>query len=179
MEADAEATLLIRLQHGDQEALHELYTQLSGNVYSLAQQMLRNHEEAEEVLQDTFLKVYTSANGFDASRGSARAFVYTVARNGCLSRLRARRARPEAALEWDVHDPGAPFPERWADPALRAETDQVLGHLAPLDRTLVEEAFYGGYSHRELAARTGLPLGTVKSRVRRALLSLRELLERS
>lgn len=175
--ADAETTLLLCLQGGDQRALRELYTALSSNVYSLALQLLGSREEAEEVLQDTFLKLYRS-EGFDPTRGSARAYVYTVARNACLSRLRARRARPENA-GWDVHDPDAPLRAPTTDPVLKAQAEQLLEQLDPLDRTLVEGSFYGGYSHRELAEGVGLPLGTVKSRVRRALGSLRAFLEGS
>jgi RNA polymerase sigma-70 factor (ECF subfamily) len=179
MEDSAELeTLLLHLQRGDQRALRELYTALSGPIYSLAWQLLGSREEAEEVLQDTFVNLYHS-KGFDPAKGSARAYVYTVARNACLTRLRARRARPDKADAWDVHDPDAPFSGPTTDPVLRVQTEQLLAQLDPLDRTLVEHAFYGGYSHRELAARFGLPLGTVKSRVRRALLALRERLETS
>ncbi len=170
---DAEAALLTRSQGGDQGALHELYTCLSKNVYTLALQLLRSPEEAEEVLQDTFLKVYESARRFDPELGSARAFVYTVARNTCLSRLRARRARPEKDAEWDLHDPERQPAAAPTDPALSAQTEQALAQLEPLDRDLLKASFYGGYSHRELVERFDLPLGTVKSRVRRALLSLR------
>lgn len=170
---DAEAALLTRLGGGDQGALHELYTRLSRNVYTLALQLLRSPEEAEEVLQDTFLKVYRSARRFDPELGSARAFVYTVARHDCLSRLRARRARPERDADWDLHDPERQPAAAPADPVLGLQTEQALAQLEPLDRALLKASFYEGYSHGELVERFGLPLGTVKSRVRRALLSLR------
>jgi RNA polymerase sigma-70 factor (ECF subfamily) len=179
MDAEEEATLLTRLQYGDAQALRDLYTRLAKNVYTLALQMLQSHEEAEEVLQDTFFKVYKSPHGFDAERGSARAFIYTVARNSCLSRLRARRARPTRDAEWDVHDPEREFAAAHPDPALGAQTEQALARLEPLDRDLVRASFYGGYSHGELAERFELPLGTVKSRVRRALLSLKRYWETS
>lgn len=170
---DAEAALLTRTQDGDQGALRELYTCLSKNVYALALQLLRSPEEAEEVLQDTFLKVYESARRFDPELGSARAFVYTVARNNCLSRLRARRARPVKDVDWDLHDPERQPAAAPADPVLSAQTEQALAQLEPLDCDLLKASFYEGYSHGELVERFGLPLGTVKSRVRRALLSLR------
>lgn len=175
---DAEAALLERLYTGDEKALAELYERLSGNVYALALQMLRNREEAEEVLQDTFLKLYRNPHGFEPGRGSARAFVYTVARNACLSRLRAKRARPLSA-EMDVHDPDAGFAALAADPGRGLEVRQALAELEPLDRQLLGETFFGGYSHGEVAAHFDLPLGTVKSRVRRALLSLRRFLEKT
>lgn len=173
MDAEGEATLLMRLQHGDQAALHELYTRLSGNVYALAMNLLKSREEAEEVLQDTFFKLCGSAHGYRADRGSARAFIYTVARNDCLSRLRAKRARPLQDTEWDLHDPERQPPAAARDPVLNAQTEQALSQLEPLDRDLLHASFYGGYSHGELAERFDLPLGTIKSRVRRALLTLR------
>lgn len=176
---DAEAVLLERLQRGDEEALAELYERLSRNVYALALQLLRSREEAEEVLQDTFLKLYRNPHGFQSDRGSARAFVYTVARNACLSRLRAKRARPLQAEEVDIHDPDANFAATPLKLGLSAEVQQALAQLEPLDRQLLDETFFSGYSHGEVAARLELPLGTVKSRVRRALLSLRQFLERA
>lgn len=176
-EADAEAELLARLRRGDEPggggALRDLYDRLSGNVYALSLNLLGSREEAEEVLQDTFLKVYRSAHTFDPARGSARAFVYTVARNDCLSRLRARRSRPERDAEWDLHDPERQPAAPGNDPMLSVQTEQALAQLEPLDRDLLKASFYAGYSHGELVERFDLPLGTVKSRVRRALLALR------
>lgn len=98
---------------------------------------------------------------------------YTVARNDCLSRLRTRRARPEKDAEWDLHDPERQPADTPADLVLSLQTEQALAQLEPLDRDLLKASFYEGYSHGELVERFDLPLGTVKSRVRRALLSLR------
>ena len=176
---EPEAVLLEHLQRGDEGALAELYESLGSRVYALALQLLRSREEAEEVLQDTFLKLYRNPHGFQSGRGSARAFVYTVARNACLSRLRAKRARPLQAEAMDVHDPDAAFAAVSTEPELSAEVQQALARLEPLDRQLLGETFFRGYSHGEVAARLNLPLGTVKSRVRRALLSLRQFLERA
>lgn len=170
--------LLERLQKGDEGALAELYESLSSNVYTLALQLLRSREEAEEVLQDTFLKLYRNPHGFQAERGSARAFVYTVARNACLSRLRAKRARPLKAEDLDVHDPDVSLGATVAESSLSVEVEQALAQLEPMDQQLLKRSFFGGYSHGELASHFDMPLGTVKSRVRRALLSLQQFLER-
>lgn len=167
-----------RLQRGDEEALAELYERLSGNVYTLAIQLLHSREEAEEVLQDTFIKLYRNPHSFRLEGGSVRAFVYTVARNACLSRLRAKRARPLQAEGLDVHDPDSSL-ATFSAPGLDVEVQQALEQLEALDRQLLDEAFFGGHSHGELAARFELPLGTVKSRVRRALHSLRQFLEQT
>ncbi|WP_264777916.1 RNA polymerase sigma factor [Deinococcus aetherius] len=170
-----EEALLVRLGRGDERALDELYALLSGKVFTLACHMLQSREEAEEVLQDTFLKLHRHAGGYRPEGDSARAFVYAIARNDCLSRLRARRSRPVAG-EWDVHDPATPLSAPHTDALHTATVRQALGQLAPPDRELLEGSFFHGYSHPELAERSGLPLGTVKSRLRRALLSLRDYL---
>src|SRR5690606_10108040 len=139
--------------------------------------MLGSREEGEEVLHDTFLRMWRNASRFDPELASARTYLYAVARNLCLSRLRARSARPvNADLDEDAYAyPGArsvapdPVPPRMPKRALETLDDD--------ERLLVEGSFYGGWSHSELAARPGLPLGTVKSRVRRALAKMRSALE--
>ena len=85
-----EQTLLERVQKSDMDAFEMLYERLKGNVFSLAYQMLKSKEDAEEVLQDTFNRVYTKADSFKATRGSVRAFIYTIARNECISRIRKK-----------------------------------------------------------------------------------------
>lgn len=170
-----EAALFGRLQQGDEAALDALYAGLGGKVFSLALQLLGSREEAEEVMQDTFLKVFRQAHTYRAELGSPRAFVYTIARNDCMSRLRARRARPQRA-DWDVHELDSPLPAVSVDGHLGAVVTQALARLEPLDRQLLHDSFFAGYTHPELAEREKLPLGTVKSRVRRALLTLQRFL---
>ncbi|WP_267461189.1 RNA polymerase sigma factor [Thermus thermophilus] len=142
--------------------------------------MLGSREEAEEVLQDTFLRVYREASRYDPARGAAKAFVYTVARNLALSRLRRQRREPPKDLSLDPQDPEGEreealgFWERGQEERVLAA--RALESLSSEERVLLEEVFYKGLSHRELAERTGLPLGTVKARIRRALLKLRQLL---
>lgn len=180
-EREAEAALVVRLQAHDESALAELYERLGAKVFTLAINMLNSHEEAEEVLQDTFLKLYRGASGFTAEGGSARAFLYTIARNECLSRLRAKRSRPNKADDYDLHDPNATFSNLSAQPSgtvINVMLEQALDQLDTTDQKLVKGAFFDGYSHAELAETSGLPLGTVKSRVRRALLALRSFLEK-
>jgi RNA polymerase sigma-70 factor, ECF subfamily len=179
VEREAEAALVIRLQARDESALAELYERLGNKVYTLALTMLRSHEEAEEVLQDAFLKLYRGASSFEG--GSARAFLYTIARNECLLRLRTKRSRPSKADDYDLHDPNASFSNLSTQPSdtvVNVMLEQALDQLDETDQKLVKGAFFDGYSHAELASNSGLPLGTVKSRVRRALLTLRSFLEK-
>ncbi len=169
---------MARLAESDEGALAELYARLASRVYALALRMLRSPEEAEEVLQDTFLKLYRHAGSYDALKGSPRAFIYTIARNEALSRLRARRVRPVKA-HWDVHAPDEALRATpIGDPLDRVVVEGALERLEPDEAELLQAAFFDDYTHAELAERTGLPLGTVKSRIRRALLRLRVYLER-
>jgi RNA polymerase sigma-70 factor, ECF subfamily len=173
---DDETTLVIRLSQGDETALQDLYERLSRQVFSLALQILQNRQDAEEVLQDTFVKL-VNHNGFHPHLGSARAYIYTIARNECLMRLRAKGSRPRLS-DLDIYDPSSSLESKARDHDTHLTVQQALEKLESLDAKLLQASFYWGYTHDELAAQTGLPLGTVKSRVRRALLKLRDVLER-
>jgi RNA polymerase sigma-70 factor, ECF subfamily len=169
---DDETALVIRLSQGDDTALPDLYARLSRQVFSLALEMLRSRQDAEEVLQDTFVKLFYH-NGFNPNYGSARAYIYTIARNECLMRLRAKGSRPQLS-DLDIHD--NPLEAQGKDHETALTVKDALSKLESLDAKLLTGSFYWGYTHDELAAQTGLPLGTVKSRVRRALLRLRDIL---
>ena len=174
---DAELELLTRVRDGDDTALRALYEALSRNVMALALQIVGRREDAEEVVQDTFVTVHRHAARFDPSRGSVRAWVYTIARNEARMRLRAWSSRPGADGA-DVHDPTF---ELGTPSGAGAAVDRVLVERAleglPVDDVrLLRDAFYSGFSHSELAERAGTPLGTLKSRLRRALLRARETL---
>ena len=172
-----ELTLLLRLRQGDEGALAELYAQLGGHVHALAWRLLGDREEAQEVLQDTFDRLYRRAHQYRPELGSPRAFVYTVARNEVLSRLRARGARPKLGGEDlldEVYTPSAS-----PDLDTRMVIEGVLVRLSAQDQALIHESFFLGFSHGEIAAAHTLPLGTVKTRVRRALARMRRTLEGS
>lgn len=173
-----ETRLMVRVGAGDLHALSELYDRLGPRVYALAMRMLDSAEEAEEVLQDTFLNAHRHGDRYRPSLGSPRTFLYTIARNAALSRLRARAVRPAKATWADVHDPAAAFAGPASDDLLtRMWLKDAMDGIETGDSELIRLAFFAGHSHRELAARTGLPLGTVKSRLRRAMARLRSRLE--
>jgi len=168
---------MARLRAGSEEAVRELYRRYAAAVYTLALRMLSSKEEAEEVLQDAFYKLYREAHRFDAARGSVKSFLYAVARSLALSRLRTRAARPRWAAEYDLENLALPLSTLPPDHLTRVYVREALDTLAPLERELLEAAFFEGCSHAELSARYELPLGTLKSKLRRALLKLRERLE--
>lgn len=161
-----------------QEALRELLERHGPSVMALAVRMLGTRQEAEEVLQDTFIRLYRHAGDFRAGKASLRTWLFTIARNLCTSHIRKRYARPTAVRGVDPHS--VPFQASFGvsdDPLPGILVRDALGHLEEDERDLLDGAFYLGYSHAELAERNGLPLGTVKSRVRRALIKLRKFLE--
>ncbi len=168
--------LFRRVAEGSEEAFEALYRELRPQLFPMLRRMLGTPEEAEEVFHDALLKLRAAAAGFDPEKARAATYARVIARNLALSRLRARRARPQR-LEPDVHRlPSAAA----ADPPPiedRVRVRRALARLDPLERRLLEAAFYQGYSHRELAEAFGLPLGTAKSKLRRALRKLRDHLE--
>ncbi len=170
----AQQRLIVQLRHGEEDALRELYGSLSGVTYRVCLRMLGTPEDAQETLQDTFVRLAEQADRYDSSRGTVRTFVLTIAHHLCLERLRARRARPQRQREREdelVFDVPAPATR---DPLDEALVQAALADLPGTDRLMLEAMFFDGYTHAEITARTGLPLGTVKSRLRRALLKLRE-----
>ena len=175
---EAETALLLRVANSDMGALRELYDGLSGHVFALALAMLGNREDAEEAVQDAFVKLHSSAGRFDPKRGSVRAYLYTIARNEARMRLRARRARPHKAERVDLHEPDASFAATTGpDPVTNVMVARALATLPADDAELVRGSFFLGLSHVELAERMRVPLGTVKSRIRRALVAMRKEIE--
>lgn len=179
-----EQTLLERIKLKDMVAFEMLYEQLKSNVFSLAFQMLKSREDAEEVLQDTFSKVFKKADSFKANRGSVRAFIYTIARNECISRIRKQDVRPKSS-DIDIetlstlspHGQNDTFSSSAKQQEEKLYAESALEILTEEERNLVLQAFFYGYSHGEIAKQTGLPLGTVKSKLRKSLTRMKTHLE--
>lgn len=169
------------LAKGEPRALEALYRALAPDLKTMLGRLLRDPRAAEEVLVDTFVKLSQNAHRFDPERGSARTFVFRIARNLAISRLRAQKARPQT-LDLDLGEhPQLAVDGGHATRSIenRVLVERALKQLEPLERKLLEAAFYQGLTHRELAETFGLPLGTAKSKLRRALIKLRQHLEAS
>lgn len=166
----------------DEAALATLYHRLNGPVYSLAFRITRNQATAEEVLQDVFWQVWLQAPRFDASRGSAIAWVLTMARSRALDAARrlSRPAQMQSASSDEFNEllvsPDAGPQDLLFAAQQGSRLQLAMQNLEPLRRQLVSLSFYLGQTQQEIADHTGLPLGTVKSHLRRALLTLREAL---
>ena len=183
LDSAALAELIGRVMRQDEAALAVLYEQLSGRVYAVALHITRQVACAEEVLQDTFWQVWRQAPRFDPLRGSAIAWVLTMARSRALDALRARARDPVQTSRQSVDEADAFADEAADDPldllqAVRRDSalHAQLALLDPLRRQLIALAFFRGMTHDEIADHTGLPLGTVKSHFRRTLAALQSAL---
>ena len=180
----ADLALLQRIVARDESAVAEHYDRHSRLVFSVIWRILRSQPDAEDVLQETFVRVWTRAETYDASLGSPTTWLTRIAHNRALDRLRALRARasvdgpaPERSESGDIRGAVAAVSDR---PDVRTEDAAVItalrGALARLpesQRVLIEAAYFDGYTHQELAEKLGLPLGTVKTRIRAGLMALR------
>jgi len=170
MSAPEAESLLRRLTGGDAAALGEFYDRYAGLVNGLALRILRNPAEAEDVVQEVFVQVWRQAERFDPARGSPEAWLCTIARTRALDRLRRRASRREDPAD---AAPGASAPPR-TEEALAVR--KALEGLSADQRHALELAYYEGLTHTEIAARLGEPLGTVKTRIRTAMIRLRDVL---
>ena len=184
-EAQADAGLVQRIAQGDEQALVALYDRWHGAVRALAQRIVGDATEAEDVVEEVFWQAWRQADRFDAGRGSVATWLLTLARSRSLDRLRAiRRARVDASLDdEDAALPPDVLASRDPSPADAAEGDErarlvagALATLQPAQRECLELAYFSGLSQSEIAERTGAPLGTVKTRMRLALRKLRDTL---
>jgi RNA polymerase sigma-70 factor (ECF subfamily) len=171
---------IARVVRHDQAAFHELYDACIGRVYGVALRITRNSAQAEEVTEDTFWQVWREAPRYDAARGSVLAWLLTIARSRALDSLRARDPA-EPVADTDALRTGADTAAGPPELLHAVREDQAVhAALSRLDsepRQLIALAFFRGLTHAEIAEHTGLPLGTVKSHIRRGLVTLKSLLE--
>jgi RNA polymerase sigma-70 factor (ECF subfamily) len=160
------------LKSGDQSAMAELYDRYSSVVYAVALRVLGDTGAAEDVLQEIFLQLWRNPGAFDAARGSLGAWLAVIARNRAIDSLRKRR--PETDIE-DVVISVAPDLAGEAERSRAGEKIRgVMGTMPAAQRRALEMAYFEGLSHSEIAAKTGEPLGTIKTRIRAGLMLLRK-----
>src|SRR5438132_2305269 len=168
------------LRPGPGAAAGELYKRFAPRVYGLGIVMLGNPAQAEDLVQDTFVKVWRKADSYEATRGSLDTWVLLIARSLAIDLLRRRvletrilarqQSRGEASDE--------PGPERLAETMdLADRAKRAMGALTPQQRAALELAYFGGKTSAEVAELEGIPVGTAKTRIRTALIRLREALE--
>jgi RNA polymerase sigma-70 factor, ECF subfamily len=169
--SSADAALIARLRSGEPDAMAELYDRYSPLVYAVALRVLADTAAAEDVLQEVFMQLWRHPASFDARRGNLGPWLAVIARHRAIDMLRKRR--PQTDLEDVVIAIDADL-EGKADRARAAEKVRAALHEMPDNqRKALEMAFFEGMTHTEIAAQTGEPLGTVKTRIRAALIALR------
>jgi len=165
----------------DESALAELYDRFGGTVYALALRMTGDQGMAQEIALDAFLQVWQQVERFDSNQGSLEGWLFTITRSRAIDRLRAARAAKRQATEEKTRDPVDPTraepPEATVELAERQRyVRHAMEELSPAQRITLELAYFQGLSHSEIAERLGEPLGTVKTRIRQAMLVLRKVL---
>jgi len=178
-ERDELNRLLIQTGRNDQKAFAELYKRTSSKLFGVCLRMLRDRGEAEEVLQETYTTVWRRAASFDAAKASAITWLITLSRNKAIDRLRQHREELlDDPSRLDEAVDGQPTPAADAEASQEYRRLQHrLDELEPQQRSSVREAFFTGATYNELATRCKVPLGTMKSWIRRSLMQLRTCLE--
>ncbi len=171
-----------RVASADQGALGELYDATSPTVFGLVRRIVGDYSVAEEVTLDVYTQVWRLASAYLEDKGSPLTWLLMLARSRAIDHLRSRARRVKAQelpieVAFDHSDP-SPDPETAAISGSRRKiVRDILADLEPEQIAMLQLAFFEGLSHREIAARTGIPLGTVKTRIRTAMMRMRELLE--
>jgi RNA polymerase sigma-70 factor (ECF subfamily) len=170
--ATADLALLSGIRSGKESAMAQLYDRYSPIVYSVALRVLGDAGAAEDVLQDVFIQLWKNPGLFDSSRGNLGAWLSVIARNRAIDALRKRRPESEIA---DVIVSVQPDLAGDAERSRAMEKVRgALGAMPSAQRIALELAYFEGLTHTEIAAKTGEPLGTVKTRIRAGLLQLRK-----
>jgi RNA polymerase sigma-70 factor (ECF subfamily) len=173
----ADEDLISLAATSDAEAFAALYDRHARAAYSLAYRMMGEKQAAEDIAQDAFLKVWRSAESYRAQRGSVRTWILSIIHNRAIDQLRsmASRRRMQDKVEASVprSQPSEAFSEIWRN-SQREQVREALGALPPEQLKILELAYFSGYTHVEIAELLGLPLGTIKGRMRLGLKKMRE-----
>jgi RNA polymerase sigma-70 factor, ECF subfamily len=173
--------LVLALKNGDRKALETLYDRYSGLVYKLALRLLSIEEAAADLTQEIFLALWNKPEKYQADRGSLAVFLSVMTRSQALNRLRSAKSQQQLIQRFGrmaMPDSGDnPNLDRAALAELSQRVKSALKQLPEAQRQVLELAYYEGFSQSDITEKTGVPLGTVKSRSRQGLLKLRELLK--
>ena len=170
-------SLLREVADGSRAAFAEMYDRISSRVMGLVTRLLRDRAQSEEVTQEVFLEIWQSASKFDQNRGSGMAWVLTMAHRRAVDRIRSAQKSHERDIKIGIRDMEREFDGVAESVEIRLENERVkvaMARLTPLQREAVILAYYGGYSHSEMSQILGIPLGTVKTRLRDGMIRLRD-----
>jgi RNA polymerase sigma-70 factor, ECF subfamily len=173
----ADEDLISLVEGGDAEAFAVLYDRHSRAAYSLAYRMMRERQAAEDLVQDAFLKVWRSAGSYRTERGSVRTWLLSVVHNRGIDQLRSLASRRRTQEKIEASAPRSQASEAFAQSWRNSQREQVreaLKTLPPEQLKILELAYFSGYTHVEIAELLGLPLGTVKGRMRLGLKKMKD-----
>ena len=169
--------LLGRVAQGDQAAFGALYDQVAPRVLGLVKRLLVDHAQSEEVTQEIFLEIWQTATRYEAGRGGASTWIMTMAHRRAVDRIRSSQAGRDRDTKIGIRDLAVAYDHVAETVEVRIEHERVekaMSRLTQLQRQAVSLAYYGGYSHSEVADMLHIPLGTVKTRLRDGLIRLRD-----
>jgi len=173
------AELLRACSRGDEEAFANLYDATSSRVFGLVLRVVRDRAQAEEVTQDVFLEIWRSSARYDQARGSALGWMLTIAHRKAVDRVRSAEAQTRRDAAYEARSQATPFDATSEEAHRNLDAQRVrraLDTLTEAQRGALELAYFGGYTHREVAVMLDLPVGTAKTRIRDGLIRLRDTL---
>ncbi|AWB87077.1 RNA polymerase subunit sigma [Mycetocola zhujimingii] len=174
---DRSTLLLTRVAGGSQDAFSQLYDLYAPRVFGLVQRILVDRAQAEEVTQEIFLEIWQTATRFAPNKGGARGWILTMAHRRAVDRVRASQAGRDRDVRIGIRDQKVDYDSVSEDVELKLESERVdraLQTLSDIQRQAISLAYHGGLSQAEVAERLGIPLGTVKTRIRDGMIKLRE-----
>lgn len=178
--SDADSGVVSRLAAGDMRAAEELYDRYAGQVLALARRILRDDGDAEDVVQEVFSQAWRTAQRFETTRGTVAGWLLVMARTRAIDRVRARQARPDtrsSVLPDTLAASGALVSDQLLSEEQAVRIREALRGLPDTQRSALELAYYEGLTQSEIAQRLTEPLGTIKTRIRTALGTLRQRLQ--
>ena len=173
------AELLKSCSRGDEAAFAKLYDATSARLFGLVLRTVRDRAQAEEVTQDAYLDIWRNSARFDPDRGSAMSWLMTIGHRKAVDRVRSAEAARRRDTAYEARDQATPFDQTSEDAHRNLDAQRVrraLDTLTETQRGALELAYFGGYTHREVATMLELPLGTAKTRIRDGLIRLRDTL---
>jgi len=176
---NVDAAILRQIAERDPRGVELLYDRYGGVAFALAYRLLGERGSAEDVVQEAFLNVWRQGATYDTRRGTVRTWLLTIVHHRAIDQMRSARSKAGADT---VIDDALPLPAKedtWTEVVQNLEHERIrlaMATLPPEQRQVVDLAYYGGFTHTEIAQRVGIPLGTVKGRMRLALDKLRDLL---
>ena len=170
-------TLLMQVAGGDQAAFGALYEEVSPRVFGLIRRLLVDHAQSEEVTQEVFLEIWQNASRYEPSKGGASTWILTMAHRRAVDRIRSSQSGRDRDVKIGIRDYVSDYDNVADTVETTIEHERVKGamsQLTELQRQAVTLAYYGGYSHSEVAAMLSVPIGTVKTRLRDGMIRLRD-----